>query len=109
MLSRITLFSVCFLFNASAAAEWLSEAELVARISYGHGTYTDSRNAGTLELVPDLTFELSDSVEARLSARLRGDERDLFLPGEPELDSYDDPSRPHAINDRWLAELRDAS
>ena len=108
MLSRLTFICIALALTGTASAEWLTSAELVTRIGYGHGTYTDDRNAATLELAPDLNFQLHESVEARLSARLRGDERDLLLPGEPNLKSYEGRSRPRAINDEWLAELRDA-
>ena len=108
MLRRL-VFSCSLLYTSAVfSASTLEEATLITRLGYGHDLHGSSRNATTLELSPDFRFKHSESVRSRLSLRLVGDERDSLVPGKPRLKNYDPLSKPLAIGDSWLLELRDA-
>jgi len=98
MLLPVTLALACIAPDSladSTADEGLRIAQAVA----------DRAEATAVTRTIDMT--LTDK-RGRVSARIRGEDRDLRLPGEPDLSSYSKGTRPHTVNRYWLAELRDA-
>lgn len=94
------------LFLATASAE-LDRASMRTELSYGYGSDSASSMQGTLEMFPELSFDLRSRTRAMLSARIRLDSEDLLEPGRPSLDSYANWSRPIELGNAGTAELRD--
>ena len=105
---RIGLLMLLFSLPIHANVGMAWDNEVALRVNYGHGLESDASNAAMLEVVPDLSFVMNASTRFRVSARLRGDQRDLLQPGQPEFDSYHHSTRPWVIDDKWSAEVRDA-
>lgn len=99
--------SICLVAVASHAQNAL-ETELSGNITHRHSTYQPQSIASELELTPWLKWHQDDHSRWLLSARIRGDAQDLFLPGEPDFGSYSSGSRPYAAGRYFTFELRDA-
>ncbi len=102
------MLSVWLAGKPAAAEQWLDHAELVAAFTYGYATFDEKPLTSEIELSPSIDFNAGTHNNGRLSLRIRGEERDLWLPEEPDLSSYSKGTRPHTFNRYWLAELRDA-
>lgn len=96
------------LFLLTGAAHGAGNAELRATLHYGYATSTDDTLTTRVELAPAVETAFGDGARLVVSARLLWDGRDRLVPGEPDTDTYAPASRPAAIGDDLIAELRDA-
>jgi len=92
----------------TATAHGAGNAELRTALHYGHATSTDDTLSTRLELEPAVETALGEGARLVASARLVWDGRNRLVPGEPDTDTYATASRPAAIGDDAIAELRDA-
>jgi hypothetical protein len=102
-----TALSICCITLTTPAQPAL-ETELAGHITHRHSTYQAQSIASELELTPWLKWNQNDQIRWLLSARIRGDAQDLFLPGEPDFGSYSSGSRPYTTDRYFTFELRDA-
>lgn len=103
-----SLLGALFSAQPVLANQWIDHTELVAAFTYGYATHEQQRLTSELELLPTVDFNAGDALSGRVSLRIRGENQDLWLPDEPDFDSYSGAARPYNINRYWLAELRDA-
>ncbi len=89
--------------RAHADTEFLMPADL----AYGYGNTTSESMQLQLRLMPELNIDLSDSTRLVSSFRVRIDPTDRLEPGEAPRDAYAPLSRPLALGDTGLAEIRD--
>ena len=102
------LFAIFLLCAMLSSADLLEHSELFTSLGYGYATHNNKTLSTGLELSPLIVLRLNDFTTARLSGRVRADFEDIILPGKPNLESYSSASRPYAVGDVWLVELRDA-
>lgn len=80
---------------------------LATTLRYGHGTAIGRDMEASVSLQPRLEVTARSGVEVVMSGMVRADDADRLLPGEPDLASYADASRPATWGSRTLAELDD--
>ena len=107
----MTAARVIALFGVSAGLSGgLPAAEMRADIDlrYGHGVDAAETVQASIDLEPRIDFAASDRWRVRLSARLRLDGANLLDPGEAVTETYSPLSKPLALGNAGLIELRDA-
>ena len=78
-----------------------------ADIAYGYGSTTSESMQLQLKLTPEMTIDTAGSTRVVSSFRVRVDPTDRLEPGEAPRDAYAPLSRPLALGDVGLAEIRD--
>ncbi len=76
-------------------------------IAYGYGSTTSESMQLQLKLTPEMTFEGPGSTRVVSSFRVRVDPTDRLEPGEAPRDAYAPLTRPLALGEVGLAEIRD--
>lgn len=107
-MQRMIAATLLWLFSAGGAEAGVETAEMRTELTFGHGTSDTSAIQLGLDLIPAVELGFDNDARLVLSARLRWDDRDRLVPGEPDTSTYGRLSRPWTPGEAGTAELRDA-
>ncbi len=101
----IALAGTCLIMADGLPA---AETQTDVDVRYGHATDAGRTVQAGIDLEPRIEFAAPRGWQVRLSSRLRLDAANRLEPGDAVTDTYAPPSRPLAIGNTGLLELRDA-
>jgi hypothetical protein len=109
---RMLLISLFAMSAVGVPASWASVLDdtyfsLATTLRYGYGTAVGRAMESSVSLQPRLEVVPRPGIEVVMSGTARADDANRLLPGEPDLASYADASRPATWGSRTVAELDD--
>ncbi|MEM9744189.1 MAG: DUF1302 family protein [Pseudomonadota bacterium] len=107
MIRYSALLGAYLLSSVGTASAIDVDVGLASRFSYAHGTSNDVAVGAILELEPEARVDVNELHHLQLSARVRADYRQSWIPGSPNFETYDRISKPATHGNNMFAELRD--